>query len=213
MSQSSITIRYEPRHVETDCMIFFVVIPKRMLGHDSDYEILSLKTTVCNSIIMIMSIADFKQMKTPKRSCTSRIGHFLVLLPQNWLFDVMWVIIWRHMTSCHTMTSHHRPYHSDGTRHLSIVLLNKYTMKFYLVTLTLPSKPWYDNDIDLIIPDLAWHDSNRTTHLKLYNWLKLRIQAPPVMQTLTGMFLDISVNPQLIKYLPFLSNVKKTQTL
>ena len=39
------------------------------------------------------------------------------------------VILWHHMSS------HHRPCHSDGTRHLSIVL-NYYVMKFYVVILT-----------------------------------------------------------------------------
>ncbi len=70
-------------------------------------------------------------MKTPERSRTSHIGHFLVLSFQNSLFDV---IMWCHMTSrLHTVMSRHRPCHSDGTRHLSIVL-NYYVMKFYLVT-------------------------------------------------------------------------------
>ncbi len=79
----------------------------------------------------------FEAMKTPERSCTSRVGYFLVLLPHTSLFDV----IWRHdVILSHHMQSHHRPCHSDGTRHLSIVL-NYYIMKFYLVTLAFDLRP------------------------------------------------------------------------
>ena len=46
--------------------------------------------------------AVWKLMKTPERSRTSRVGHFLVLSPQNSLCDVMW----RHNVMSHdTLTS------------------------------------------------------------------------------------------------------------
>ncbi len=62
-------------------------------------------------------------MKTPERSRTSCVRHFLVLSPQNLFSDIMW---WHNVTS-HVITS--LACHSDGTRHLSIVLvLNYYAM-------------------------------------------------------------------------------------
>ena len=78
-------------------------------------------------------------MSSHHRACHS---DFLVCLPQNPLF-VMWrhnvtsrdVILW-----CH-MSSHHRACHSDLTRDL-LVVLNKYVIKFNLVTLTFGLRPW-----------------------------------------------------------------------
>ena len=55
-----------------------------------------------------LSIDSIMEMKMSERSRTSNVGHFLVLLPQNLLCDVM--------VRCHTVISHHRPCHSDGLR-------------------------------------------------------------------------------------------------
>ena len=96
--------------------------------------------SVCRHFRAKIPILEQIWMKMPERSCTSHAGHFLVLLPQTSLSDViMWrhnIILWRHMSS------HHKQCHLDGTRHLSTVF-NYFVMKFtwWLWPMTLTYNP------------------------------------------------------------------------